>query len=273
MTSVSLVTNGDTPLDEVQDSFYIFLQASLDQARAEGLLDVEVLSSAEGDLIIKGVSFSRSFFSSFSIVPRLALCLCLAAHAARPTPPRRRRCEVRPAPNALAHQLSLYIRAPHEMPVRVRALLHAICGLGQPTSPPAVTNLSEKLRSIAIEISQRQSFQVRVKSTFVSPPPYTHPMPPSAFSNTRESATITGPTDPAIELIRETLYAALAHVLESTPHLHAPLALDPPRAYFGSVALTILDVSTRSSAADEMDGGVVWLVRDRRLTIAECPDM
>ena len=58
MTSVSLVTNGDTPLDEpyVQDSFYIFLQASLDQARAEGLLDVEVLSSTEGDLIIKGVS-------------------------------------------------------------------------------------------------------------------------------------------------------------------------------------------------------------------------
>ena len=58
MTWISLVTNGDTPLDEqyVQDAFHTFLQASLAQARAEGLLDIEVLSSAEGDLMIKGVS-------------------------------------------------------------------------------------------------------------------------------------------------------------------------------------------------------------------------
>ena len=57
MTSISPVTNSDT-LDEqyVQDAFHTFLQASLAQARAEGLLDVEVLSSAEGDLMIKGVS-------------------------------------------------------------------------------------------------------------------------------------------------------------------------------------------------------------------------
>ena len=99
-------------------------------------------------------------------------------------------------------------------------------------------------------------------------------MSPSAFSNTRESPTITGPTDPTIELIRETLYAALADVLESTPHLHAQLTLDPPGAYFGSVALAIFGVSTRTSAADDMDGGVIWLVRDRRFTVAaECPDM
>ena len=158
-------------------------------------------------------------------------------------------------------------------PERRHELLRVICGLGPPTSPSGVTSLSEKLRSIAIEISQRQSFQDRVKSTFASPPPYTPLMPPSAFSNTRESPAITGPTDPTIELIRETLYAALADVLESTPHLHAQLKLDPPCAYFCSVTLTILGVSTRTGAADDMDGGVIWLVRDRRFTVAECPDM
>ena len=58
--------------------------------------------------------------------------------------------------------------------------------------------------------------------------------------------------DSPIELISETLYAALADVLESTPHMHAKLALDPPCAYFGSVSLVIIHVSTRTS---DMDGG------------------
>ena len=58
------------------------------------------------------------------------------------------------------------------------------------------------------------------------------------------------------------------------PHLHAQLTLDPPGAYFGSVALAIFGVSTRTSAADDMDGGVIWLVRNRRFTVAaEYPDM
>ena len=58
------------------------------------------------------------------------------------------------------------------------------------------------------------------------------------------------------------------------PHLHAQLTLDPPGAYFGSVALAIFGVSTRTSAADDMDGGVIWLVRNRRFTVAaEYPGM
>jgi len=48
-------------LDEqyVQDAFHSYLKSSLAQAKAERLLDVEVLSSAEGDLMITGASDSR----------------------------------------------------------------------------------------------------------------------------------------------------------------------------------------------------------------------
>lgn len=43
-------------LDEsyVQDAFHSYLKSSLAQAKAEHLLDVEVLSGAEGDLMITG---------------------------------------------------------------------------------------------------------------------------------------------------------------------------------------------------------------------------
>ena len=43
-------------LDEqyVQDAFHSFLKSSLAQAKAERLLDVSVLSSAEADLMITG---------------------------------------------------------------------------------------------------------------------------------------------------------------------------------------------------------------------------
>ena len=53
------VVNDEHPLDEqyVQDAFHSYLKSSLAQAKAERLLDVEVLSSAEGDLMITGVSY------------------------------------------------------------------------------------------------------------------------------------------------------------------------------------------------------------------------
>jgi hypothetical protein len=48
-------------LDEqyVQDAFHTFLKTSLAQAKAERLLDVKVLSSAEDDLMITGAFFQR----------------------------------------------------------------------------------------------------------------------------------------------------------------------------------------------------------------------
>ena len=49
-------------LDEqyVQDAFHSYLKSSLAQAKAERLLDVQVLSSAEGDLMITGTFIQAS---------------------------------------------------------------------------------------------------------------------------------------------------------------------------------------------------------------------
>ena len=52
---------------------------------------------------------------------------------------------------------------------------------------------------------------------------------------------------PGIEFIRETLYAALADVLERRPALRRLLRVDPARAYFAAVALAILDVASSSA--------------------------
>jgi hypothetical protein len=87
-------------------------------------------------------------------------------------------------------------------------------------------------------------------------------------------------TSPAIELIRETLYAALADVLESTPSLISLLKSDPPRAYFGAVALAVLSVSSStvcsSPSADNnnnrnSDDSVVLGVRGVPLKLSDCP--
>ena len=40
--------------EEVIDGFHIFLQSSLAQAKAEKLLDVDTLASAEADLMVSG---------------------------------------------------------------------------------------------------------------------------------------------------------------------------------------------------------------------------
>jgi len=96
----------------------------------------------------------------------------------------------------------------------------------------------------------------------------------------QRTPTIATPTSPAIELIRETLYAALADVLESTPSLFPLLKTDPPRAYFGAVALAILSVSTNPSStacsspsADDNNSNdnVVIGVRGVPLKLSDCP--
>jgi hypothetical protein len=236
-------------------------------------------------------------------------------------------------------------------PERQHDLARTICGLSALVKPelPALNRLAADLRAIAIEISQRRSFQdryagdlqaaidvgaprgsdaPRVKASFQPPPAYTPPSestvpsytegkaprakpppsprlaPPGAYPSpprspsrpsrtlspsaqpSQRTPTIATPTSPAIELIRETLYAALADVLASTPSLLPLLKSDPPRAYFGSVALAILAVSSTSvvpmtgSTATEAvtteghadDGNAVFVgVRGVPLTLAECP--
>ena len=257
------------------------------------------------------------------------------------------------------------------VPEHQHDLARVICGLPPLTKPqpPSLNRISADLRSIAIEISQRRSFQdryasdlqaaidvgsptgtgaLRVKASFEPPPVYTpspttptytgkapptppkdspspNLRPPSAYSPSRSSSpnlrppsayspsrtpspnirppsvqspsrspspsstfappspqrnpTIATPTSPAIDLIRETLYGALADVLTSTPSLLPLLKSDPARAYFGAVSLAILSISssavvsaTKTSQGGEDDGTTTFIgVRGVPLTLAECP--
>ncbi|KAI0289738.1 hypothetical protein BC826DRAFT_592120 [Russula brevipes] len=352
-------------LDEryVQNAFHSFLKSSLAQAKAEHLLDVEVLSGAEGDLMITGPALCLYF----------AALRCTTNPPSVPLPRRRSRKEQ----SALRYDLSLdncpvpfipFLRLWSEcvptiqglVPEHQHDLARIICSLPplfHPV-PPVLGRLAADLRSISIEISQRRSFQdryasdlqavidvgdptdpgtPRAKASFVPPPMYTpspttptfpgsvppspqpphsphllspsaysyspsrspsphrlqsgawspsrspspvpHLLPPNAYSPPRSPSSsspaspLTTPTiattqSPAIELIRETLYAALADVLASTPSLLPKLASDPPRAYFAAVSLAILAVASSPAVTDD---GTVLGVRGVPLTLAECP--
>jgi len=226
-------------------------------------------------------------------------------------------------------------------------LARVICGL-QPLhvlqdseNKVVINGIAGDLRAVAIEISQRRSFQDRYasdlqaaldagsggpsskKTSFVPPPVYdsspslrrptpvpqpspgllsssvpysatssspsrrqspssrtpspgllSSSIPYSATSSRRQSPSSRTPSpslfpqdSPAIEFIRETLYASLADVLESKPSLRQLLKRDPPRAYFASVAFAILDVSINSMNPDNSVIGILG----KRLTVSECP--
>ena len=259
------------------------------------------------------------------------------------------------------------------VPEHQHDLARIICGLPPLTKPqpPSLNRIAADLRSIAIEISQRRSFQdryasdlqaaidvgaptgtgtLRVKAAFEPPPVYTPspttptytgkapPTPPPKHSlspnlrppgayppsrtpspnlrppgayppsrspspnlrppsvrspsrspspsstlappSLRRNPSIATPTSPAIELIRETLYAALADVLASTPSLLPLLKSDPARAYFGAVSLAILAISSsaivtatkRTNEGGEDDGTTTFIgVRGVPLTLSACP--
>ena len=207
-------------------------------------------------------------------------------------------------------------------------LARVICGL-QPVLEDSenmvvINGIAADLRAVAIEISQRRSFQDRYasdlqaaldagadpgspssrKTSFVPPPVYDSSPSPSNVSSLRpipipqpspgllsssipRSATSSSSSpshlspsprspspslfpqnSPAIEFIRETLYASLADVLERQPSLRQLLKRDPPRAYFASVAFAILDVSINSMNPE--DGSVIGIL-GKRLTVSECP--
>jgi len=221
-------------------------------------------------------------------------------------------------------------------------LARLICGLpplhddGE-SSRVIVNGIAADLRAVAIEISQRRSFQDRYasdlqaaldagagpdsqsprKASFVPPPVYdpssptvspdvsprpsTESFPPQvqqASSSSRHTpphspgllspphpAGASSPSSPprlpsrspspslfrqdapAIEFIRETLYASLADVLERQPSLRRLLKRDPPRAYFASVSFAILDVSINAITPD---GSIIGIL-GKRLTVSECP--
>lgn len=74
MTNLNMNTQrSEITLSEeyVQDCFHSYLKSSLAQVKAEGLLDITVLSSAESDLMITGTHLFHHNHSSWIIFERL----------------------------------------------------------------------------------------------------------------------------------------------------------------------------------------------------------
>jgi hypothetical protein len=181
-------------------------------------------------------------------------------------------------------------------------LARVICGLPPLNNHhPNIDLIAAELRAVALEISQRRSFQNRFASalqtaldagssghrqaSFILPPVYEptspsitptkseflYPQHPerSSTSSSTPSPTILAPgLSPSIEFIRETLYAALGDVLEKHSSLRCLLSSDPSRAYYASVSLAILSVSTE--ATDQKTKSIIGVL-GTPLTLAECP--
>ncbi|KAM6490147.1 hypothetical protein JOM56_014339 [Amanita muscaria] len=287
-------------LDEqvIQDGFHSYLRSSLAQAKAERLLDPEILSSAQADLMVTGP----------------ALCLYFAALRCTTNPPSvplprtttttSSKSSSPPidlsfdnCPPVFAHFLRVWAESVPKIqfliPEHQHDLARVICGL-EPISQPlniAINGIAADLRAVAIEISQRRSFQDRYASdlqaaldageslhkrtrkvSFVPPPIPTSPSSPSSptrsFPQRSAQPTILAPSSPAIEFIRETLYASVGDALERLPSLRLLLKRDPPRAYFASVAFAILDIATTSITPDNL--GIIGVL-GTPLRLADCP--
>ena len=319
-------TNSQLSEQLIQDSFHSYLKSSLSQAKAERLLDADVLSSAEGDLMITGAWSYGTPFDYYKVInknlPGPALCLYFAALRCTTNPPSvplPRSSKSGPGqptdlsydncPPAFVSFLQVWAKTVPRIqalsPEYQHDLARVICGLDPITQPmhASINGIAADLRAVAIEISQRRSFQDRYasdlqaaldaggtpsprKASFVPPPIYVPDTPSSSVSSLprpqspgllspstpqfparSHSPTILAPDSPAIEFIRETLYASLADALERLPTLRRLLSLDPPRAYFAAVAFAVLDVAT---TAITPDGSVVGVL-GTPLTLEQCP--
>ncbi|GBE88111.1 hypothetical protein SCP_1203410 [Sparassis crispa] len=279
----------------VQEAFHSFLRSSLSQAKVEGLLGVDVLSSAEADLMITGPALCLYFAALRSTTNPPSVPLPRRTKASAPVDLSSESC-----PLPFRQFWAVWSQSVPEIqalvPEHQHDLARIICGLLPLCKPPnaRLNGIAADLRAVAIEISMRRTFQdryandlqaaldagtggnTRLKASFVPPPGYEAPRFPSPISTTTPpntprkssrkshvssptlspippsqsrapSPSILSPTSPAIELIRETLYAALADVLERMPHLRQLVRTDPIRGYFAAVAFAILDVATGSA--------------------------
>ncbi|KAF8595738.1 hypothetical protein BDV93DRAFT_456195 [Ceratobasidium sp. AG-I] len=307
--------------EQVMNGFHAFLVSALRHAKAERLLTDELLASAEADLMICGP----------------ALCLYFAALRSNTNPPGvplprprgsdepQKRLSAATCPPGFLPFFELWARAVPRIqslaPEHTFDLASIICNKAPVTLPADLPSpfpdspsgdqtilakvhaIAADLRAVAIEISQRRSFQLRytedlqaalnlgdptspagprrtpATATFVAPPGYDEgppaaPTPPplSVPGSSRVPARPASPSlltasDPSIVIIRETLYAGLGDAISEAPTLKQLLVSDPPRAYFASVALAILNVSLTSITPR----GSVRAVLGQELTLEDCP--
>ncbi|KIM80341.1 hypothetical protein PILCRDRAFT_822468 [Piloderma croceum F 1598] len=318
----------------VQDSFHSYLKSSLAQAKAEKLLDADILSSAEGDLMITGPALCLYFGALRCTTDPPSVPLPRQTKTSSPLDLSQENC-----PEAFISFLNVWAscvpRIQSLAPEHQHDLARIICNLEPLTrnSDMSLGGIAADLRAVAIDISQRRTFQeryggdlqaaidagsggsagVKITASFVPPPVYdpspnsspgasprnqasnlpaslrpglpgqiiSHNLPPQSPSHlspnpaprtpspsrSTPSPTFLTQDTPAIEAIRETLYASLADVLERSPSLRGLLKRDPPRAYFASVAFAILEVATTSITPE---GSIVGVL-GRELTVAQCP--
>ncbi|KAG1835146.1 hypothetical protein EV424DRAFT_1468266 [Suillus variegatus] len=303
-------------LDEeyVQNSFHTYLKSSLTQAKVEKLIEDQVLASAQADLMITGPALCLYFAALRCTTNPPSVPLPRATKSAPPL-------ELSPdnCPPAFLGFLAVWAatvpRIQGLIPQDQHDLARIICGLEPVAIPPnsECAGIAADLRAVAIEISQRRTFQdryasdlqaaldagasssgLKVKTSFVPPPLYSDQLSPessgydskkfvspssssvlSAFPLRTPSPTILTQDTPEIDFIRETLYSALAVVLEhitaSRDHNPHPLArlfkYDPPRAHFAAVSLAILEVATMQ--------GVILPIKTpswHKLTPDTCPE-
>ncbi|KAI0635500.1 hypothetical protein C8Q77DRAFT_1052302 [Trametes polyzona] len=112
---------------------------------------------------------------------------------------------------------------------------------------PAASALSLEPPSPAPSSTRYTHSRTSSRTSVSSPPTSPSPLPPSALGHGPPQPTILAEETPGLEFIRETLYAALADVLERRPQLRRLLRDDAPRAYFAAVAFAILDVASSSA--------------------------
>ncbi|CCL98624.1 uncharacterized protein FIBRA_00626 [Fibroporia radiculosa] len=308
------------PEEYVQEAFHSFLKSSLTQAKIEGLLPANVLSSAEGDLMIAGPALCLYFAALRSVTEPPSVPLPRQSKSSRS------RDSFSLSEDNCPPSFRSFWRVWSQSVPEIQALIpehqhdlaRIICGLPPISSPinRRVNGIAADIRAVAIEISMRRTFQDRYagdlqaaldagssgrkkfKASFIPPPVYDasqspvpspspssstfSPIPPSPHSPT---PTILAPDSPAIEFIRETLYAALAEVIERRSALRRYLHVDPPRAYFAAVAFAVLDVATSSMThrqthtkalvdilpSEHGEEATIQGVLGKTLTLSQCP--
>jgi hypothetical protein len=151
----------------VQDCFHSYLKSSLTQAKVERLVDTKLLSSAEGDLMITGPALCLYF----------AALRCTTNPPSVPLPKRNSKAGIAGTvtvtelyetncPIAFLPFLQVWTdavpRIKNLAPEHQHDLARIICGLHPVAfSIPALSGIAADLRAVAIEISQRRTFQDR----------------------------------------------------------------------------------------------------------------
>ncbi|KAF8647482.1 hypothetical protein AX16_006687 [Volvariella volvacea WC 439] len=225
-TSHSRTTSGSQKLSEqlVQDGFHSYLKSSLTQAKLEKLLDADMLSSAESDLMITGPALCLYFAALRSTTdpPSVPLPRTVKGDPSHPNAPLDLSYDN--CPPAFVSFLRVWAgcvpRIQSLPPEQQHDLARIICGLFpiSESCPLEINSIAAEIRAVAIEISQRRSFQDRYaaalqaaldaglpshkRATFMPPPLYDSVISPNStprtsLDTTTDAGGAVSPTDRA----------------------------------------------------------------------------